>query len=278
MDQKPVKESIVAQGTLFKGTLTSEGPVTVSGVVDGELTAPALVVTESGSVNGRIKAEDLKKKPAEHKYARQIFQAMRPVFADLVAEIQRSIGFYTTSHREIELRRVVALGNAFRLPGVFNTDFSVNKAFGIGEQRLVAPDVCAHARERDEADREQVDGAGRTVVPPLQELERLELGVPAHRDDHLPARSELIQELSRNVGRCGRHDHPIEGGGVRPDPATVAHPQPDVTEVQLAEQDLRRDLGQLGHDLGREHLAGQEREHRASGDARCAGFLLAPCF
>ena len=39
------------------------------------------------------KAEDLKRNANTSKYARQIFQAMRPVFADLVAEIQRSIGF-----------------------------------------------------------------------------------------------------------------------------------------------------------------------------------------
>ncbi|MEW6251087.1 MAG: type IV pilus assembly protein PilM [Planctomycetota bacterium] len=64
------------------------------------------------------KAESLKRSAGDHKYARQIFQAMRPVFADLVAEIQRSIGFYTTSHRDIELRKVIALGNAFRLPGL----------------------------------------------------------------------------------------------------------------------------------------------------------------
>jgi hypothetical protein len=43
---------------------------------------------------------------------------MRPVFADLVAEIQRSIGFYSSTHRDIELTRVLGLGNAFRLPGL----------------------------------------------------------------------------------------------------------------------------------------------------------------
>ena len=64
------------------------------------------------------KAESLKKTAATSKYARQIFQAMRPVFAELVAEIQRSIGFYTSTHREVELRRVIGLGNAFRLPGL----------------------------------------------------------------------------------------------------------------------------------------------------------------
>ncbi len=64
------------------------------------------------------KAESLKRSAATSKYARQIFQAMRPVFADLVAEIQRSIGFYSSTHRGVELKKVLALGNAFRLPGL----------------------------------------------------------------------------------------------------------------------------------------------------------------
>lgn len=64
------------------------------------------------------KAESLKRTAATSKYARQIFQAMRPVFAELVAEIQRSIGFYSSTHRNVELKHVLALGNAFRLPGL----------------------------------------------------------------------------------------------------------------------------------------------------------------
>jgi len=60
MDSKETRESVVARGTSFQGTVSSECPVTVSGVVDGELTAPALVVTDSGSVNGRITVEELK--------------------------------------------------------------------------------------------------------------------------------------------------------------------------------------------------------------------------
>lgn len=64
------------------------------------------------------KAEELKCTAANSKYARQIFQAMRPIFADLVAEIQRSIGFYGSTHREIELKQVLACGNAFQLPGL----------------------------------------------------------------------------------------------------------------------------------------------------------------
>src|SRR3954447_5975870 len=62
------------------------------------------------------KAEDLKRNAQTSKYARQIFQAMRPIFADLVAEIQRSIGFYSSVHRDSRIKRIVALGNPFRLP------------------------------------------------------------------------------------------------------------------------------------------------------------------
>jgi len=64
------------------------------------------------------KAESLKKTAATSKYARQIFQAMRPIFSDLVAEIQRSLGFYGQTHRDVELKKVLACGSAFRLPGL----------------------------------------------------------------------------------------------------------------------------------------------------------------
>ncbi|HEX8342439.1 MAG TPA: type IV pilus assembly protein PilM [Tepidisphaeraceae bacterium] len=65
-----------------------------------------------------VKAEDLKRNAATSKYARQIFQHMRPVFADLVAEIQRSIGFYSSVHRDAKLTKIFALGGTFKLPGL----------------------------------------------------------------------------------------------------------------------------------------------------------------
>jgi type IV pilus assembly protein PilM len=64
------------------------------------------------------KAENLKRHAAESKYAREVFQAMRPVFSDLLTEIQRSIGFYTSLHRESRIERVLAMGNSLRLPGL----------------------------------------------------------------------------------------------------------------------------------------------------------------
>ncbi len=64
------------------------------------------------------KAEKLKRTAATSKYARQVFQAMRPVFADLVQEIQRSIGYYTSLHRNAKFSRILGVGNGFRLPGL----------------------------------------------------------------------------------------------------------------------------------------------------------------
>ncbi|MCK4659039.1 MAG: type IV pilus assembly protein PilM [Phycisphaerae bacterium] len=64
------------------------------------------------------KAENLKRTAATSKYARQIFQTMRPVFADLVQELQRSVGFYTSTHRDAELVKVIGMGSAFKLPGL----------------------------------------------------------------------------------------------------------------------------------------------------------------
>lgn len=64
------------------------------------------------------KAEKLKRNAASSKHAKQIFQAMRPVFADLVSEVQRSIGFYTSTHRDANITKVIGMGNAFKLPGL----------------------------------------------------------------------------------------------------------------------------------------------------------------
>lgn len=64
------------------------------------------------------KAENLKRTATTSKYQRQIFQAMRPVFADLVQELQRSFGYYSSMHREARFEKVIAVGNAMQLPGL----------------------------------------------------------------------------------------------------------------------------------------------------------------
>ena len=64
------------------------------------------------------KAEKLKRESDQSKHARHVFQAMRPVFSDIVGEIQRSIGFYESVHANADLKRLIGLGSTFRLPGL----------------------------------------------------------------------------------------------------------------------------------------------------------------
>ena len=64
------------------------------------------------------KAEEMKRNAKSSKYAKQIYQAMRPVFGELAGEIQRSLGFFQSSHREAKLRKIVALGGGFKLNGL----------------------------------------------------------------------------------------------------------------------------------------------------------------
>jgi len=64
------------------------------------------------------KAEKLKRTAPLSKYARQIYQAMKPVFTDLASEIQRSIGFYNTSNPNTKINRVIALGGGTKMRGL----------------------------------------------------------------------------------------------------------------------------------------------------------------
>ena len=64
------------------------------------------------------KAEHLKRNATKAEDPKAVFQAMRPVFSDLVAEIQRSIGFFSSHNKNSQLKEMIALGNAMKLPGL----------------------------------------------------------------------------------------------------------------------------------------------------------------
>ncbi len=64
------------------------------------------------------KAEKLKRTAPMSKYARQIFQAMKPVFTDLASEVQRSLGFYNSSNPNTKLSKIIALGGGTKLRGL----------------------------------------------------------------------------------------------------------------------------------------------------------------
>lgn len=64
------------------------------------------------------KAEALKKTAEQSKHARHVFQALRPVFSDLTQDVQRSIGYYQSLHRDANLTRMIVHGSTFNLPGL----------------------------------------------------------------------------------------------------------------------------------------------------------------
>jgi type IV pilus assembly protein PilM len=66
------------------------------------------------------KAEHLKRNAMKTEDPRAIFQAMKPVFDELVTEIQRSLNFYNSlaQHKNAKLGRIVALGNTMKLRGL----------------------------------------------------------------------------------------------------------------------------------------------------------------
>ena len=64
------------------------------------------------------KAEHLKRNATRAEDPKAIYQAMRPIFKDLLTEIQRSIGYFQSLDKEAKINRVVALGNSLKLPGL----------------------------------------------------------------------------------------------------------------------------------------------------------------
>lgn len=57
---KTPKQTLVEEGTEFKGTLKSSCAVVVNGTIDGEVDAPEITITRSGAVLGAIKAKKVK--------------------------------------------------------------------------------------------------------------------------------------------------------------------------------------------------------------------------
>src|SRR3954451_24678691 len=64
------------------------------------------------------KAEHLKRNATKAPDPRAIFTAMRGVFNDFASEVTRSIGFYSSINRSAKIRKIVGMGNGFKLPGL----------------------------------------------------------------------------------------------------------------------------------------------------------------
>lgn len=64
------------------------------------------------------KAEHLKRNAVKSPDLKKILTALKPVLNDFVGEVQRSLGYFTNTHRDAQIAYMIGLGNAFRLPGL----------------------------------------------------------------------------------------------------------------------------------------------------------------
>src|SRR5262245_10559470 len=64
------------------------------------------------------KAEHLKRNAAKSPDMASILKAIKPVLTDFVGEVQRSLGYFTNTHRDAHVAYMVGLGSAFKLPGL----------------------------------------------------------------------------------------------------------------------------------------------------------------
>lgn len=64
------------------------------------------------------KAEHLKCNATRSPDPKAVFQSLRPVFNDYVSEIQRSIGYFSSVNRDARVKKVLGVGNGFKLAGL----------------------------------------------------------------------------------------------------------------------------------------------------------------
>jgi type IV pilus assembly protein PilM len=65
------------------------------------------------------KAEHLKRNATKSgPELKKILSALKPVLNDFVGEVQRSLGYFTNTHRDAHVEYMIGLGSAFRLPGL----------------------------------------------------------------------------------------------------------------------------------------------------------------
>ena len=74
------------------------------------------------------KAEHLKRNAMQADDPKLVFQAMRPVFNDMVTEIQRSLSFFKSLNKKAELDGMLVMGNTAKMPGLLQF---LNKNLGM---------------------------------------------------------------------------------------------------------------------------------------------------
>src|SRR5205814_2472959 len=64
------------------------------------------------------KAEHLKRNATKSPDLKKILAGLKPVLNEFVGEIQRSLGYFTNTHRDAQVDYLMGIGSAFRLPGL----------------------------------------------------------------------------------------------------------------------------------------------------------------
>ncbi|WP_146404046.1 type IV pilus assembly protein PilM [Planctomycetes bacterium CA13] len=100
------------------------------------------------------KAEHLKRNAREAVDPKLVFQTMRPVFNDLVTEVQRSIGFFRSIDKQADISEMLISGNTVKMPGLAaylgkNLGFEVSTLDRFN--RLSGDDVLSIPTFRDNA-------------------------------------------------------------------------------------------------------------------------------
>ena len=75
-------------------------------------------INETFQIGNYTKADKLKSEGEASKFKQQIFTAIKPLLADFVQDVQRSISYYQETHPESNLQRLVGMGSTFRLLGL----------------------------------------------------------------------------------------------------------------------------------------------------------------
>jgi type IV pilus assembly protein PilM len=98
------------------------------------------------------KAEHLKRNAAKSPELANILKALRPVLQEFVGEVQRSLGYFTNTHRDAQVQYMVGLGSAFKLPGL---------------QKFLADKLSLEVRKADKLHR--LSGEAVTDAPVFKE-------------------------------------------------------------------------------------------------------------
>ncbi len=92
-------------------------------------------------------AEDLKMKMGESKQADRVFDVVKPVMKTLAGEITRSMGYYKSLYRGVNVKNVSASAGLFKIPGM---DQFVADEIGLPVSRLASLEYIALDNSIDE--------------------------------------------------------------------------------------------------------------------------------